>query len=450
LPAILILYEVLFLNPTRQSALRLFCQEPSRLKKYIPVGAVFLAYILLRIILLPGTFTSIIASGKVTSISYLLTQFRAWVYYLRLFLWPDPLLVDFHGFGWSHSLWDTRVLLSLGLVITILALAWWVRRSEPLISFFVLWFFIALLPEASFFPLSDPVNGYRPYLANVGPSVIVALLTIKGGAWVFGKLKGEDGKSALRLRLIHILGLGIVLSLLTAATIKRNRDWRDEVTLWSDVLRKDPTNPRAYTSLGAQFLEKEDYKGAQEMLEKALELAPTNSYAYMLRGYLNFVLDRDDRALSDFTNALRLDPHLPYNFFYRGELYRKVGQYDKALTDYQSALRLKHHFIDAHFGIAMVHKERGEIGAATEACKKLIEMDRSDPRGYGCLGQLLLEQKRFPEALEIYQKGVAQSPKDSELWYELGIAYQKNEMYQEAADAFGKTVSLARESAGKE
>lgn len=444
LPATLILYEVLFLNPTWQSPLKLFRLEPWRLKKYIPAASIFLAYILLRVILLPGTYTSIMAPGRVTSISYLLTQFRAWVYYLRLFLWPDPLIVDFPGFGWSHSLWDTRVLLSLGLILCIVGLAWRLRKSEPLITFFTFWFFMALLPEASFIPLRDAVTGYRPYLANVGLSIVVTFLSLKTGIWIWNKFKWIGEKSSLRFWPLYGVFFGLVLVALTAATIKRNQDWRDDVTLWSDVLRKDPTSPRAYMNLGLQLLQKGDYREAEWMFEKAVELAPRNSYAYTLRGYFNFVLDRDDQALSDFNNAVKLGPRFPYNFFYRGELYRKIGEYDKALNDYQSALRLRPKFTDAHFGMAMVHLQRKELMEATEACRKIIEIDRDDPRGYTCLGGLLMEQERFPDALKVYQEGLARIPQDSELWYSSGVAYEKNDMYQEAADAFEKASLLMR------
>ena len=446
LPAILVLYEYLFLDPASQNPLRLFLAEPRRLKKYIPVTAVFFGYLAVRTLLLPRMFTSVAAPRQVSSFSYLLTQFRAWVYYLRLFLWPHPLIVDFPGFGWSHSFWDFRVVLSLGVIITILVLAWSVRKTQPLISFFTFWFFIALLPEASFIPLADAVVGYRAYLAYVGLAVVGVMLSLRGWLWIWSMIQKPDEKTHSRFWLTYGALAGIVLASLTTTTIARNRDWRDEMTLWSDVVRKDPTNPRAYMSLGVQFLDQGDYGKAQEMFEKAVQLGPARSHAYVLRGYLNSRLNKNDEALSDFAMATKLEPRSPYNFFYRGELYRKIGEYDKALADYRAALRFLPFYTDAYLGMAMTHLEKEEIAKATEACAKLVEIDPEDRRGYDCLGTLLMEQKRLPEAVILYRKGTSRIPQDSGLWYSLGVAYERSGNYKEAGDAFEKAGRLTSEA----
>jgi tetratricopeptide (TPR) repeat protein len=442
LPAALVVYEILFLNPDGKNPLKLFLQEAGRLKKYIPVTALLLAYIVVRSVLLPRMFTSVIAAKQVSSFSYLLTQFRAWVYYLKLFLWPDPLIVDFAGFGWSHSLWDVRVLLSLGLVMAILFGAWLTRKTQPLISFFALWYFIALLPEASFIPLADAVVGYRAYLAYVGLAVVSALLSFKAAMWIWRTIHSTDETAGARFYLAYAPLVAIVLAALTAATIVRNRDWRDETTLWSDVIKKDPTNPRAYMMLGAQFLNQEDYGKAREMFENAIQLGPKRSHVYVLRGYLNSRLDRNEEALSDFETAIRLDPRDPYGRFYRGELYRKLGESDRALSDYQAALKFQPYYTDAYLGMAMVHLDREDIAKATEACRKLVEIDLHDRRGYDCLGTLLLEQNRVPEAVSLYETAVSRLPKNSDLWYSLGVAYEKNRMDQRASQAFDRAIEV--------
>jgi tetratricopeptide (TPR) repeat protein len=90
--------------------------------------------------------------------------------------------------------------------------------------------------------------------------------------------------------------------------------------------------------LGLEYLDKEGYKQAERMFEKAVELNPKDYYAYVLRGYFNALMNRDERALSDYNQPIKLDPRSPHNYFYRGELYTKLGEYDKALSDFQSAL----------------------------------------------------------------------------------------------------------------
>ncbi len=446
LPAVLMLYEILFLNPACKNPLRLFLQEPRRIKKYIPVVSVFFAYLAIRTLLLARMFTSVVAAREVSSLSYLLTQFRAWIYYLKLFLWPHPLLVDFAGFGWSHSLWDTQVLLSLGLIIALLVLAWRVRRTEPLISLFSFWYFVALLPEASFIPLADAVVGYRAYPAYVALAVIAAMLGFKAYTWLRPRFGGSNERNASRLRRLCVTVGSLVLVALLGATIARNRTWRDETTLWNDVLRKDPANPRAYMMLGMEFLNEENHENAKEMFEQAIRLRPGRSHPYVLRGYLNSRLNRDAEALADLDKAVQLDSRAPYAYFYRGELYRRMGDYEKALADYHAALRFMPFYTDAYLGIAMTHLEKQETNKAVEACAQLVELDPEDRRGYDCLGNLFIEQERLSEAVALYQKGIRRIPRDSGLWYSLGVAYEKNGNYEEAGEAFERAGRLTSEA----
>ncbi len=441
LPGMLLAYEVLLLNPAGQNPLRLYFKEPRRLVKYIPTLVVLLAYTWLRMDVTPRTTRQFFSGPWINRTAYLLTQFRAWVYYLKLYLWPDPLILDYPGFGWSTSLWDWRVLLSLALVLMLLAAAWRARRREPVLSFFTLWFFIALLPESSVIVRPDAVTGHRPYLAYAGLSVAAAVLSFKAAGalrrrWLAGWPEG-------RFRLAYGVALGLVVVALTAATIRRNLDWRDEVTLWSDVVRKDPGNARAYRVLGVEYTEREDYAKAGEMLAKAIELAPRNLDAYLYRGNLNLLLGKYDDALADLNRSMEKGGRSPFNFFYRGELYRQTGRYDEALKDYRSALALNGRFPDAYFGIAMVHWQRKELAQATTACAKLLDLDRDNRRSYICLGSLLMHQGRFGEAMKIYYNGVARFPENSTLWYGLGTAYEELGLYKEAQLAYGNSNALA-------
>jgi len=443
-PAALVAYEILFFNPAGRNPLILYLKEPRRLIKYLPLAALFLGYVALRFFMLPRSVQNFIAPPWVGRSTYLLTQFRAWVYYLKLYLWPDPLIVDYPNFGWSTSLWDPRVLLCLALIAAIVVAAWRVRRTQPLVTFFTFWFFIALLPEASIVVRPDAVTGHRPYLAYVGLSVVAAALSLQAAIWIRRHWKRESLPET-RFRLGYAVIVALILIALTAATIRRNMDWRDEATLWTDAIRKDPDNPRAYMNLGAVYLEMEKYEKAQPILEKAIELSPKDPFGYFSRGHLNMLLNRTDEAVSDFTTAIQLRPN-GASFLYRGDVYRKIGRYDEALSDYQSALRRKRVMPEAYFGIAMVHWERKELAQATEACKKLNEIDPKERRGYTCLGSLFMHQGLFADALRMYYNGVNLFPEDSTLWYGLGTAYEELGLYKEAEDAYSTSSSILNRS----
>jgi len=444
LPAALILYE--YLCPISRAAepKRFHILEWGRAKTFVPVLAVSLGYLGLRAFLLPDNFTHNFTSYPTAPLSYLLTSTRAWLYYLKFFLWPHPIIIDFHDFGWSYTLWDTRVLFALAVIIVVLSSAWRARKLVPSVTFFTFWFFIALFPETSFIPLTEPINCYRPYLAYAGLCIVVTKLGFDRSLWLRNRTN-DDAKQSLQGRWIaQGAVIVIILSLLAAMTIKRNLIWRNEFTLWSDVLQKDPANPRAYMSLGRYFLEASDYERAKEMLEKAVQLAPKSSSAYLLRGHLKSLLNRTSEALEDFNKAVELAPRAAYNWYYRAELYARLGQFDKALPNYRVALSLKPRFTDAYFRMAIAYLQTGENARAMELCRKILEIDRYDARAYKCVGRILLEQKNYTEAALVYKKALAFLPESHELWLDLGIAYTQLSMFKEAALAFEKSAQLSR------
>jgi protein O-mannosyl-transferase len=441
LPAALMLYETLFLRPSEQEPLTLFFKEPRRLKKYIPIVVVFASYFVLRLIFLRGLFTRAIAGNRPEEIAvptYLLTQFRAWVYYIRLFFWPQPLITDYPGFGLSHSLADGRVLAALAIIAVIVVLALRVRRSLPAVTFFAGFYFLVHVPESSFIPLNDILTGYRAYPANLALAALTIVLTMKAAARIW------PGGETSRFWLGYGSVATILILALIGATLMRNRDWRDESTLWTDVIRKDPTNSRAYVNLAREHIAAGDSEKARALLEQAIALEPKKSFGYMFRGYLSLAAEKNEEALADLSKAVEFGIRNPKPYYLRAEIYRKIGEYDKALSDYNTAIARNAYYTEAYLGMALVHMDKGDSDKAATACTKITELDPREARGHNCLGLIFLEKNDAPNAIRAYQRGVIHAPLDSGLWYGLGLAYEKSGMYREASEAFDRSSQLTK------
>lgn len=93
-----------------------------------------------------------------TWFEYLFTQPGVILHYLRLVIWPDPLVLDY---GWPivDPIW-AGVLPGL-LVLALLAATLWLAFRHPAIGFAPLLFFIVLAPTSSVLPISDPAFEHR-------------------------------------------------------------------------------------------------------------------------------------------------------------------------------------------------------------------------------------------------------------------------------------------------
>jgi tetratricopeptide (TPR) repeat protein len=127
------------------------------------------------------------------------------------------------------------VLAGFAFLAGLLVCALLVRRRWVMMAYGVLWFFIALSVESSFFPIADTMVEHRMYLAMPG----VALMLGAAFAWL-----------EWRWPLTSLSVGGVIAVLLLTATLLRNEMWRNPVLLWQDALAKSPGKARVYANLG--------------------------------------------------------------------------------------------------------------------------------------------------------------------------------------------------------
>lgn len=299
------------------------------------------------------------AAAEIPRSDYLLTQTRAVLLYLRLLVFPAGQNLD-HDLPVSHSLAGPGVLPAMLVLAAMAALAAAAyirsRRGEPalrLAAFGVIWFFIALSVESSFIPLSDTVMEHRIYLPSAGMFLSISA--------AFGLVVEAGGKARSA-----VAAAVVMVAVLAGTAVARNAVWRDEVRLWSDVVRKSPDKARGHVNLGMAYGRRGEYRKSIEVLSRAISLDPDVSFAYYNRG-VAYLLDREpDRAFDDLTRSIKLYPFSSKAYYQRARAAYDRSQRDAALDDLTQAVTLDPGFGDAFHGRGMVLAELGRTGAAVK------------------------------------------------------------------------------------
>ena len=145
----------------------------------------------------------------------------------------------------------------------------------PLISFGIGIFFLGLLPVMEFVPQGSMMNERSLYLSSIGFVLVLGY-----------------GLSKLivlpKTKILALAGCILLLLFYTGRTITRNRDWRDDVTLFTKDIESAPNeNAYAYFALGNAYNEKKDYQKAVEQYQKSIEINSGFSvgYASLARTY---------------------------------------------------------------------------------------------------------------------------------------------------------------------
>ena len=338
--------------------------------------------ILLTLLIIPLTLTGIdkpageiigsmadVTRGdaSISRMDYLFTQFRVIVTYIRLLFLPTDQNIDY-DYPVFHSFFDKPVLMSFLFLICILCLGIYLfyrsratnggqgsaGRASRLIAFGIFWFFITLSVESSVIPIPMTINEYRVLLPSVGAflGIITAVFLL------FEKIQSS------RVRVLAVSSSLLVILIFSYAAYARNGVWEDEISLWEDVVKKSPQNPRGHNNLGYVFYKKGLTDKAITQYNIALQLKPDYADAHNNLGIAYKTNGLIDKAIEEYMTVLSLDPASVYARSNLGNAYRVKGSPDKALEQYEAALRLNPDFAEAHFNKGIIYLEKGLIEEA--------------------------------------------------------------------------------------
>jgi tetratricopeptide (TPR) repeat protein len=222
------------------------------------------------------------------------------------------------------------------------------RRTLPTLLG-LLWFAVNLLPVANIIPIPSTTIAERYlYVPAVGLWIIAADFACALHSRVSWKRTLETAAVAVAL-------------LLCAVTVKRNLDWKDDLSLFQSVVRVDPLSTSGHFNLGNTLLESRDFAGARREWETVLRLDPTHTEALTQLGTMAASSGDLARAERLYVAALETAPDNAMAHFNLARIYEQTGRLREALAQY-----------DAFLGQEVHVEYRGFIPVARERRARLV------------------------------------------------------------------------------
>ena len=398
-PVVAMLFDRSFYGGTFGAALR------RRWWLYLGYATTWLAPVISG---LGGVFQQETSAGfgmpLVGPMGYLMTQGGVILHYLRLAVWPHPLVLDYF---WPPAplvleyaperLWTTVVLpvaaVALLLGISIYGLVrntWW--------GFVGFAFFAVLSVSSSVLPIADMAFEHRMYL----PLTCVVTLVIIGG-W-----KGLQ-RLVTQPRMAAAIGGAVVLVvavIFSGLTVQRNSEYATKISIWRTVTERAPLNPRGFHNLAAALKEAGDNVAAMEAYEAAVDLSPNYAEAQYGIGQLWNEQGRPDLAVPWFERAITNDPS------------------DAAY----------------HHGLANALSMMGNLNAALAEANQAIELDPMLAKAYNLRGSIRARLGRIEAGLADVRQAVDLDPELTDAWYNLGLTLQRAGRPGEAAAAYAAAL----------
>ncbi len=452
LPFAIILYEVLFYREEEKT-------------RWGFIVAIVVAVAAIPLFLISKGIVASAVEGAIPRAEYMLTQPSVWLTYLGLFVLPVGQNLDY-DFAISRSFFELPTLLSVAALVLIAFIGFKLFRTRRVLSFGIFWFFLTLLPESSILPLPDVIYEHRLYLPMVGLSVFSAFL-------IYELTKRWKPTAVLTLLVAIVGSLGL-------ATYERNKVWLDEITLWSDVVKKSPKKARGYVNLGRAYSDRGQLTLANDILARAQAIDPSRvdvygsradvlvrqgqpdaaieecnrllavggghtrqmARIYYYRGTTYLMKNRLDSALADFNTSISLDPNYPATYFSRGLLQSRLGDSQKAIEDYSRSLTLDSHYARALNNRGVIYKDRGQLDKALADFENAIRAQADFAQPYFNRGLVMSMRGQFDQAISDLSTFINLSPKNSEGYYNRGVVYNRMKQYDRAISDFNRALSF--------
>jgi len=305
----------------------------------------------------------------------------AWKY-VGLHIYPATLSYDYSYKAirlyedWRHTLPAAVAAIA---VVALWIWAVWSRRTGWVLAGAI--YFAGFAVTANVLVPTGTIMGERlAYLPSAGFCLFLALIWVRlerfRPAWAWSALV-------------------ILLAVLGARTVVRNRDWRTNSALFSAGVRAVPGSSRAHCNIGGQYLDSGQLDAALAEFQTALAIYPDYPDALEYSGLIESRRGRDRTALELFERAF---------FFTRKESTRygeravnlaamlmKVGHSDEAMNLLNQAIEVSPDNARAWANRAVIHYWHGDVESARTDAQTALRADPANPQA-----QSLLEALKTP------------------------------------------------------
>ena len=367
LPAVLLLYDLTLRAGNRQSfSLKMVVNAViDRGRLYAGYGAVGLFYLALRFIFLsnPAAQATPFFGSLFERILYLPAHIFS---FIKLAIFPVELNADY-VFAYPSGFFDISNLVGFIIVIGLAAASFLVFKHARQVFFCIWWFLITLFPVYNIIPIFNPLAERYLYIPLIGFCMLAA-------PFFSGLFFKRSAKTAPLKILLPVAFLSVV-GFYATATVDRNRDWKDNYTLWFKTVQQSPDSSVAHGSLGRAYQERGQLDKAAGEYEIALRIFPEDYKAHYNLGVIYDQQNNSAKAVHQYQKAIEINRVFPNAHFNLANIYQRQGFLDKAIGQYRKVVELDPEDFEARNNLGVVYAMEGELEKAISEWKAVLKID---------------------------------------------------------------------------
>ncbi len=348
-------------------------------------------------------------------------------------------LSPWYQFQDGFSVWEPRFVISVVLVValTVAAIALW-RRWLPGT---VLWgyYLVVLLPLSHLVRLGRQAAADRyTYVSCMGWAVLVGAGVL--GAWR-ARSTGRLGRSTFNAIAAVSAAACLILGVLTWRQVQV---WRDGLSLWTRAVEVSPDIVIPRNNVAQELRARGDYRGAMAHLHAAVQRHPNDPLPRNALASVLLDMGMPDEAMEQVRIALHFDPDNRFSHGTLGAIYLAQGQFDKAIASLTRALELRATDGSARCNLASALIRTKRYDEAIEHCRDLLDRFPDIADAHNLWGMALIGKGETDAGIQRMQQGLALDANATTARLNLSRVLVDRKRYREALDLLRAGAELPR------
>lgn len=407
----------------------------------IPFFALSLGFGLLGIY-----FTSIANDTTTPDIAWAFRPFivsDAVMIYLYKFVAPFKLMIYYYYPETSSGALDAKFYVSTGTLLLIAGLSLFgIFKSKTHKRDLILGVLFFVIPTFFILQLIPAGRAYAAerytYLSYIGLAYIFAVLT--------RQVVQPKNPKQIQLR-STLVGLVVFFAIgFSYLTWDRNKDWKDSLTLFTDLIEKNPAHGHPYLIRGITYVQFGKNKLALDDYNKSIERNPYDAKALANRSSTRGMLGDLEGALDDANRSLEIKPGYDNGLNNRATALFFSGDYKGALADYSALIAKDSLRAELYRKRAMVLEKLEDTDGLLKDYLMLTRLEPVNHINFAKVGELYYQKDEDQLAINYFTKAMQIKPTYYQPLFLRGNANYRIGNYAQALDDFSRIASISQDA----
>lgn len=312
----------------------------------------------------------------------------------------------FYDLARPTSLLGPWPLAGAGLLVALVGLGLYCRRRCPAAAFGLAWFLVTVAPYLDLLAFSPRTMGLADrylYGPSLGFLLCVAVLLDRATT----NLAKRDVVGQTRLLGFTTAVLVVAFSALTAWYMPV---WRENLSLYSRMVRDFPGAPQPRLNLGAAYLDLGEVERGFVELETAVRLRPQWVRPQIALAYAAVAFRNSAGGFQLFDRIAPAARDEYYYYVMRGRAHLLAKQPEAAGAVLATGLQRFPASLELHFLLAHAREAGGDPAGAVAAYRSVLALDPRLASAYEGLGRTLAQQGDYAAAIRALRRALELQP----------------------------------------